>query len=563
MWVGKGALVCAGLALWVWTLWVPVQAAWDPQTVQDDQRGWVSAFHRYHDRTVMQGEDWLLDGAETMAPPGYRWLLRLTARVAPPVPFTQWFGVAIATVPVLVLWRLGTRLLGPELGLAVFGLSAQAYVFIGRAAGGIHRSFGYPLITISLWALCTRRPAVAVWCAAGAALFYPPAGMVTATVAALLLVTQHPRFDVPARRQWTHAIVLGVLTLLVAAGWVRANRTHFGPMISFEAALHAPELQRDGGHNPLLPFLPVQEELGEALSRAFRRSWKPLPQPLLWAAISVVAVGALCAGRDWIRAFRPVWILGAVGIAWYLVARAIAFRLMWPDRSIKLTLPVCLLLAWAWAWRGIVRRVLPGAPPAVAAVCALVAGVGVAGTMRPPAEKSRVFAERLAPLTAVVSRLPGNAVLSGPPHFLDTLSATAHRRTFLSHELLLVQRPKAFARMRARYALHYAAYYGAGPEAVRRLRDEGPVDFLIVDRRNFTMVDYSEYQVIEARFRQRLWVEDLDYHHLGEPMNSDVRAVLAENPDRRFWLADPPRSMIAAEVGPLLVLDLFRLPEPA
>ena len=137
--------------------------AWQPFHANDDARQQIWPFLRYHDPQLLRG-DFIAAYYLDSLPPGFWSLYRLAATVVDPriaskaLPYVELLIVLLALGT--AAWRLG----GATAAWGTMALALSTGVLLDRLAGGLPRSFAFPLMAASAAALVHGRPWILASC---------------------------------------------------------------------------------------------------------------------------------------------------------------------------------------------------------------------------------------------------------------------------------------------------------------------------------------------------------------------------------------------------------------
>jgi hypothetical protein len=379
------------------------------------------------------------------------------------------------------------------------------------------------------------------------ALFYPPLAIVCG-LALLLEQRQDPRGPIYVRGRQLTASVIAVV---VAAGalWALADKpAALGPVISLGEASSMPAWSREGGRLKLLPlrapWIELHESIGyglhanedgpnllPALAQANERAGDPFA--LVFAL--VLGGGALLWGRR--RRWWLAWLVAALLV--YYLARVYAFRLGFPDRPLKFTLPILVPLLPAMAWaaaeqlRATHRRALRGLVVALAVGVFLVYPLGPEGPL--------AYAMDVAPesglIKAVAEQTPPGALLTGwPDGPVENLPLLARRELLVNHEHAHPLYRDYFAEVEARLEDTLRLLFATSVDEAREIRDGRGLTHLVV--------------------QPELYARDADLPRIFRPFEqlaADLRATGLDDPRPFLFEAPPPEWVIYADAQASLI----------
>jgi hypothetical protein len=361
------------------------------------------------------------------------------------------------------------------------------------------------------------------------ALTYPPSFVLAFTAATIAGFTMG-RW----RAVWVFWIKLlpgALLAALVVLLWypLRVDE-RFGPLISWADVAWAPEiLPHHFPHRPtfltgaLTPWLTWN--VSALVSLAFLAYLSGFDR--FWRANAIVLVAGLTATV-------------ASYVAWpklYDVERYIS----WPQRVVLITTVATIgtrsIGAASARWKPR-SGALAGAIVVGSVAC--IAGAGFYRVWKAPVPA-------YPPSTTIdfIAAVPIDARIAAYPGDGDTIPFLA-RRSLLVHPVALYPYHVTFYReARRRFWATRDAVYATDWAAVRRLRDEFEVNYLVVNR---------------ARYRPADFASKLAGHVCLRHMAAYTQELRDRGPDQRFVLRDPPGTAIAVEDGDFVVIDLSRIP---
>jgi hypothetical protein len=185
----------------------------------DDARQQIWPLVRYSDEAAFPAEkDYIADYYLASFPIGYRGLYAFLSLIADPRPVSKVLPYALLAITALAVGRSARRLRGPPAGWAAVALVLGAHVYLERMAGGLPRSFAFPLLAVAMLALVRSRPLLLAIVTVLAAGFYPAAAVVCGLTLALWLILPASLLGKSASWSWPRRLlVLGVTAILTVA----------------------------------------------------------------------------------------------------------------------------------------------------------------------------------------------------------------------------------------------------------------------------------------------------------------------------------------------------------
>ena len=442
-------------------------------------------------------------------PDGYEALLWLASQVANPIAFGEWLGVGLMAASGWLVfsvvrehtpWRPA-----PWIGAALF----LALIEIHRFYGGFPRAFIQPVVLLTVLLALRRHDLAAALCAAGGALFYPPAAVLAVGV---LLVSAVRSRGVDRRRA-----AFAMLALALTAAAVIGPGLAAGGAPRVMSAQEARAFPEFGEHGALHFFVP-------SIVEYLRQNRSGFDLRTSGSILALAALALLLARPGNVRLLRAeVLALPVVSLGAYAVSQAVLFELYLPHRY---TYPLVAFCAIAVAvtiqptWAVLTARPRPrlrafALLSAPVAVCALalyafplappdpelaprtmaaiaLVGVTVAAATAAVVRRARMPAVGAAltglmlvvlmlaaagrlpsgnacperPVSRYLAGLPKDAVVAGDPRDLMCLPATTRRAVVISTQLAPSYEADYFRTGRARMFAMLRAYYGPSRDAI-------------------------------------------------------------------------------------------------
>jgi hypothetical protein len=363
------------------------------------------------------------------------------------------------------------------------------------------------------------------------ALTYPPAFVLAFTAAVLAaLVRGSPRVAVRSLVSLVPGAAAAGLVVLV---WYPLGvDPRFGPLVTRADIAWAPEI------------VPHHFPHGTRFLEATLLPW------IRWNTPALVALYVQGRLTKFDRLTRAGVILLAAGLVTTFVSDIVWLRLYDIDRYITWPQRVVLVTSLA----AVVVRVFSPFPEVptvgrfggrVAAVVVAVSALGLVAAEVSRLARFPVPVQMPPPITRYLAGLPVDAVIAAYPGDGDDVPLRT-RRTLLVHPVALFPYHRDFYReSRARFLATQDAVYATDWQAVRRLRDEYGVGYLLVNRGRYTP---ERYAALAAG------------HVCLADMTAYTKPLLDLGPDRPFVLRDPPAGAVVARDGEWMVIDLGRLP---
>jgi hypothetical protein len=576
-WLGpRGGTILGWVALVAVLAWFQGQASWKslqtgllPFRINDDAQQQIFPFFRYLKPNAF-ANDYIADYYLACYPLGYRGLYAVAAQLGiDPTQLSHWLPHLLWLLTLLGLGAVAHKLGGRLAVLCAVGLALGSNVYLGRIAGGLPRSFGFPILAGSLVALAYAR---VWWCAACVlcgALFYPVTGIISGlSLAGWLLLPRQAGLG-PSSWRWSRRLTvlagtaaLAILLLLPSA--VSCGR--FGAVVRPWETSEFPEAGPGGRYSSesRAPFAGFFASSPRALDAALLGGEKPWSaearrwllegqrKPRQASHYRALIGGLLVLGLlGWLGllirqpAARRVLLLGIASGIGYTVASLVAPYAYLPERYVAYSVPLLGTLVVATALAGLLPASLKQGWQRWARTLAMGGYVAallwlLGGRVASRAGLS-VDLRQEKPLFAQIAALPENALVAGwPKGAMNRVPYASRRRVLLNHEVHQAFHKDYIAEMRRRMRALIDAYFATSVEPILRLRDEFGVTHLLIDRSHFKRKPPGYFQPYRG------WIAE--------------RSAAARG--RRFEL---PRQIAAASVYSyksyeLLELDRIELP---
>jgi hypothetical protein len=452
---------------------------------------------------------------DCLFPLGYLGLFRITTQIGiDPVLCARWLSHGLLLGALFGLGAVAHKLGGKWGALCATALALGSHAFLHRMNGGLPRSFGLPIMALTLAALAYARVA---WCVAAVllgALFYPVAGLLSGLCLTgwMLLPQRWGGSALPALRRW---ILLGGAAVLAAAllAPMALNGRKYGPFVRADELTAFPEAGPHGRYGPesRAPFPEFLDTLRPEFDRVLLApgaSWLPGAREWMlgenrqhprrslryvWVtrllSISMLLGSVLLARKQ--AAARRLLIVPCVVVLGYNVSRHVAPYAYLPERYISTVVPLLFCLAAAtgvsgwWGldsnvpWKKWLQRLVVGGYS--------IALLAAFGARLRPGEGLGVDVQAEKPLYAAIAALPPSARIAGWPEGpTDSIPYMSRRPAWVTFETHQAFHKEYILEMRRRMRAFLDAYFATTLEPLLRLRDEFGVTHLLVDRTHFS-----------------------------------------------------------------------------
>ena len=494
----------------------------DPYFVPYDAAQYIPAFFKFEVKdpipTTYAKEYYL----NAVCPVLYKWSLRFGAQFGDVRRFQLGMMYLAYAVFIAVLGRLGWLLGGAALSFAVVALTISAWIFIGLGfIGGAPRMYGYPLMSLILYALIMDRPKLLASAVVLGGLLYPIIAVIGGLCLAgwMLLKPFSGKGLVaqwgPSRRVTTVALA-GVLTFAGLVPLMLGSEPYGRRIVDADIASY-PEAGPDGNYrlydqlpyklfgyefvtylvgplyshgDPIVPWLNVHETL-EQMTLLF---------VLAVSGITVlfVIVRGMKAGLREDHGGAGIRLIGffiVCGIL-HVVAWLASPYLYIPTRYFMFSLPFVVTLLFPWSLYTLLARV-----PQLTSrhrlrdmmflgiVCLFLLAFGGRGNVEFTAATVKTSSQ---PLFEAIAALPKDVVLAGwPVGELRKVEYATRRNAFLTGDLHQVLHLTFLKVMRERMDALFDAYLSTDAAPLYRLRQEFGVTHLLVETRDFTDLKHA------------------------------------------------------------------------
>ncbi|MEO8603182.1 MAG: hypothetical protein ABI629_11455 [bacterium] len=470
------------------TLLAHVQRGVVRGVVNDDAREWIAPFVRGPNGSPFHG-DLLQDYAAALTPPGVWVFYTLAARVADPLFVSSVLQYALYGLFLVAMGSAAARFGGVLAGLAAVALCLSGEIFLDRIAGGLARSFGFPILACGLAALLHGRLRwLAAVVAVGALFYAPPALLLGVTLALVALVApQRWRGDLAAWSWPRRLLLVGATAFVGGLGQLPTAiaAVPYGARLAPADVADYSEVGPQGRFSredafPTQPYsVAVADDVARFLYGSSDRD-RQAPQAAL-AAIAALAALLLLGRREPAALRLVVFVL--VAVAGYQAAVQCAPWLYLPQRYVRYPLPVAFVLVVVAVPSLLVRRARNPTLPALlaAAGLALWMGFGPHGS----ATAGLNTATQRTPLLDYLAALPEDVLIAGWPSAMDGVPLLAHRSAFLTQENALAFQRGYVEQTRVRMGALIAAYFATDAAPLRALHEQFGVTHLVFDTRHY------------------------------------------------------------------------------
>jgi len=402
-----------------------------------------------------------------------------------PVQFTKIFSGFLFLCQCLAMFALGHILGGRAQAWVMASMAWLMPFFLENISGGLARAFASPLLALTVLALLRRRPGSVSTLALGGCIPY-----IYLPCAPAIFFSAIGRFRNGSGNSAKLKLIATLLVLLLATGMAYLNGVKpqdqgFGPLVSLAEATGRPEFGPDGR----LDLVPLPNPFLDVVYYPFERIGLFKEYGLIPGILSLIVLAPLLYfgaravhWRGLASSLKPLAVLGASFLAFYIAARLMAFTLFVPDRYMQYPVNLLYAILLSACLAGAVTRLKLGK---TAAVCLILAGAAL-GALRLKNVALYDYSADAPLYAAVETATPSNAMLAGHPELMDNVMTFSRRNALATFELAHPWSRGFWAQLSPRLDGLFAAYYASEADTVVRFARDFGVDFLVVDEAHFT-----------------------------------------------------------------------------
>lgn len=461
-----------------------------------------------------------------VSPYGYQLIYRVLAPYVAPQSIAETIPIILTACVALLAYLAGRAASGSRAG----GIVGTVFLLSWGEAldvlqSGLQRSFALPILMLGTWALMVRRHAFL-----GAALLlgislYPP---VFLNVAALAIVVLGWRWwkEGHAPESWRSlALGAGLALAVMLATRAQPWPADLGRQVTATEARAMPEFS-PGGRLTVFFDDPIDFYVRGKLSGIDYGPWQ-------LAGVAVLVLASVLVFPRLIR-FEG-WALVATSGALFLASHLLLFALYLPNRYVKYTVPLFLLL-WLSALAVRIGRALDRWPIGAAvysaawryrAVAALIAVVGV--SVYVARVTHRVMTEANAPIELTreaafrfLAGLPKDTLIAAHPNDADSIPLRTRRSVLAARETALPFFLGYYDTIKQRLGDELAAYYASTFADADALHERYGATVMLINDKQFS--------------RQSL--------RLFAPFNGMIRRLFEHGRQSGFALLHPPADRV-------------------
>lgn len=482
------ALVYAYLAFFE-----PGTLRYAPFTIQDDARQFLAWMSRLGNASAMQG-DLIADYWQSVCPPFYRAIYAAAHAIGlAPTLFARLLPLTLLALSAWMTWRVAWLM--TKRPLAAFVAAAFVVSFVlheDSIYSATPRAFSTPLFLVFLDGLLRNRGWTMVPALFLLGLLYPSTAIVGVTMIGLSRTGWRPfRIDLSLRSWLLGGIAAGAVLLAMLPLADSADR--WEPSLTVAEALAMPNLGTPEGRSTIVGLDGRIDYLCSArmgvlpeIVPCWSTRWAVIPNLLLMIPLLLLAWQAVQRTR-----YQPdaepgdlvyAWALAA-GVAWFVVAVAVAFSLHLPSRFTQRTLSILEFLAIGqmlgllldrWATQGR-RRGL--------AIAGSLTGLFLLASFATPLPGFNRPSDPEA--IRRIAALPEGTMIGGVSDQLDFIPALTGRPALATIEHSIPYHKGYFGPLRERLEASLAAVSSPDPAVLNDYIRRYDVDVIAVDRTAF------------------------------------------------------------------------------
>ena len=538
-WVLMMLLAASALAIDPLSLWEHIQNSANPYIFTDDVRQQIWPLFKWQDPALFP-DDYIANYyLDAYMPRGYvtffgavSWVadLKVISKVLPYLDYL----IALLAVSI-ASWKIGK-------GAACWGsvvLYLGTGVILMDMMGGLPRSFGYPIVSISALGLVLGRPWLLVLATLVGGAFYYVASVISGLALAIYLLL-FPRRWRNLDDRWTLkrrvlvVVLTGASTIILVSPGLFAG-TQYGSLVGPEKYEEFPEAGLGGRyyhhHGPDVLF----EIIHEAVTSVSRT----LGSEKLFASIVILICGlGLFLSRSSPPTLRLL-TLPAVSLIGFQLATWWDPYFFIPGRYTHYVGPIFVIIFLPAALLAIFNKLpaLGDRPDMAKALSVLlcIAIVFFTSGLGPSVGLSIKIPTKDVAIYSFIEELPNDAVIAGlPTGMIENVPYLSKKKILYSHETHMVFHEEYILTMRQRLSALLEALYATNLAPLILLRDEHQVTHLVIEQDRYSGFSYFK------------------------PFDS-LTERLAAQAQLEPGFIEEARPAIVFQQDPVLILDLARL----
>ncbi len=465
--------------------------------VADDLRitsYWVEQF-RDHE---LFSNDLLTDYAKFHEPWGFYMLYYFVPWIMDPILFGNILTVILLAVCAVYLYKLGKELNGTFAGLITSVTFLVTPLYVGRMAGGMPRSFGYPLLIMFLYYFIKKEYFPTIVILILQCLYYPMIfliSIITYALAFLKFDWKSKKFiDLSSAKLKSFVIAVVACGILLAAKYIFVQNPYFAKPVTLKEMINQPEYYTGVGRWYLLPIEPVIGVVEENvvysnniytafMQQAAKIHWGTLPfkaRGILFIALVYLLIEVM---RKKVKFPREFVLIMISSIFLYELAVYLLLKLYWPSKYLRYSASLIGLLVFTSVIAAVINYLRPKWLKLL-----VQAGVLALLLFHLSFDYGKYFINETQnrPLYDYLSTLPKSALIAAHPEVADNIPLFSKRKVLVSYETSNPLYKKYWDEIKERTYNFFNAYYSDNPAVVYVFLEKYNIDYLVVKKEHFT-----------------------------------------------------------------------------
>ena len=509
-----------------------IRNSMNPLCFNDDAMSQVPNFMRYYQKGLL-ADDYGLTHFLATLPVGVRAIYMSLAPFFDPRWVSKVIPYILMVVTLGAMYSAAKPIGGRAAGWAAVVLALAGDTIMARMAGGLPRSFAYPMLALAMAFLANGRMLALATVTALSAAFYPAVSVAAGIVlaAAMFVLPDKDRGSVAHWTFFRRCVLLGsagLLTILLGLPMMIASKQYgeevgpkdfeaypeagpggrlgsedrcdfskptFGVVWNYANAAICPTVYSDQEWMPGLCDRIIGRKKIESSGKLHSFIAAPARHRLVitfvWLFLAV-AVFVQCMRES---AARRLWLMLPAACIAYMLSRWFTPHLFWPQRHLVYAIPLLSLLALATAPAVVSQLFVWGRRNLSIRTSTIIASTAV---LLACAANQAVFGRPISPRAGLTSLIPDDdrllkflskttegSLVAGWPNLMSAVPYVALRPTFVNYETHFAFHKKYADEMRVRMNALIEGYFARSLPPLVRLRDEFHVRYLVIDRNHF------------------------------------------------------------------------------
>jgi len=431
------------LALGIFAKAYYYQVLSNPYLVNDDDLQQLFCFYKLDRKSFAEASPvarYYLD----LLPLGYKSIYKIAIHLGlDPIYFSKLLTAFLFLVTSIIALLLGYKLANWNGAIFMFTAVFICEGFFERMAGGLARSFGYPMAFLFIYGVFAQDARWIIIALIGSALFYPPLTFFMALYTGLMFLFPHWLEVFPLSkwnffRRFVCLILVGFICLICLTPPLLGS-IRWGPMHTPRQMQQMPEMQTDGRYDfsDRTPSPSIFQSLDIARYKVFRIFNRPHAKGQIFLTDRYGGIFLLSCLLPYFAC--PLTSLTSLTTLWMLLIILYEIgawfypRLYIPSRFVLFFMPILTLVGITLGFKQIAKRINPnwylGPLGLLIAILGLLyAPSGGSGFN----DNFKAF----APLYQKIQKLPEDTVIAGwPDPVLDAVPLFGHRPILAGYEI--------------------------------------------------------------------------------------------------------------------------------